>query len=205
MLKDMKLYEFLDELASPSPAPGGGSASALLCSVGAALVSMVCHLTIGKKGYEESEVELRKVLEESESLRKRAEGLIDEDTKAYNGVVAAYKIPKENQQRSAMIQTALKDACSTPLEVAKIGIRIMELSKIAAFKGNVNSISDAGVATLAAGGGVKGAVFNIKVNLKSMKDVKFGESIRVKAHEIEEMERTLSEEVKGIVSFKLAN
>jgi len=201
----MKLYEFLDELASPSPAPGGGSASALLCSIGASLVSMVCHLTIGKKGYEGSEVELKKVLEEAEVMRKKAEGLIDEDTKAYNEVVAAYKTPKENPQRSVMIQAALKDACSTPLEVAKVGIRIMELSKIVAFKGNVNSISDAGVAALAAGAGVRGAIFNIRMNVKSMKDQKFKGDMLIKAREMEEMERTISEEVKGIVSFKLSN
>jgi formiminotetrahydrofolate cyclodeaminase len=117
----MKLYEFLDELASSSPAPGGGSASALLCSIGASLLCMVCKLTIGKKGYEESEPEMKKVLEEAEVLRKKAEGLVDEDTKIFNELMEAYKTPKENTGRSNIIQNALRKAISFPLKLQKLG------------------------------------------------------------------------------------
>jgi len=201
----MKLYEFLDELASPSAAPGGGSASALLCSTAASLVCMVCHLTIGKKGYEESEPELKKVLEEAEVLRKKAEGLIDEDTNAFKEVIAAYKIPEESTERSAVIQNALKNATATPLEVARIGVRILELAKIAAFRGNINSVSDAGGAALAAGAGLRGAIFNVKINLKSMNDETFKGSTKIELNALEERAKVLLEEVNGIVSFKLSN
>jgi len=201
----MKLYEFLDGLASPSPTPGGGSASALLCSFGAALVSMVCHLTIGKKGYEESEPELKKVLEESEILRKKAEELIDKDATAFNEVMAAYKIPKDDPRRKESLQAALKNATAVPLEVAGIGIRIMELSKIVAFKGNINSLSDAGVAVLAADAGVHGALLNIRINLKSMDDDMFKGRMLNDTRELEEKAKGLHEEVSGIVAFRLLN
>lgn len=201
----MKLYEFLDELASSSPAPGGGSASALLCSIGASLLCMVCKLTIGKKGYEESEPEMKKVLEEAEVLRKKAEGLVDEDTKIFNELMEAYKTPKENTGRSNIIQNALRKAISSPLEVAKTGIRVLELSKIVAFKGNVNSVSDVGVAALAAEGGARGALLNVKINLKSMKDDSYKGDMLTSVKEIEDKTKSLFEEVNGIVSFKLLN
>jgi len=205
MLKDMKLSEFLDELASPSPAPGGGSASALLCSLGASLLCMVCQLTFGKKGYEQSEPELRKVFEEADGLRKAAEGLIDKDAVAFNGVMAAYKMPKEDAERATKIQNALKNANSVPLEVARIGIRILELSKIVAFKGNVNSISDAGVAALAAEAGVRGALLNVRVNLKSIKNDRLKGTMLIDVKRMDEKGRGLLEEVNGIVHFKLTN
>jgi len=201
----MKLCEFLDELASHSAAPGGGSASALLCSTAASLVCMVCHLTIGKKGYEESEPELKRVLEEAEVLRKKAEGLIDEDTNVFKKVMAAYKIPEENTQRNVMIQNALKDATATPLEVVRIGVRILELAKIVAFRGNINSVSDAGGAALAAEAGLRGAIFNVKINLKSMNDETFKGTTKIELNALEERTKVLMEEVNGIVSFKLSN
>ena len=205
MLKDMKVHEFLDELASSSPTPGGGSASALLCSIGASLLCMVCRLTIGKKDYEQSEAELKKILEEVEILRKKSERLVDEDTEAFNIVMDAYKTPKDNPLRPNIIQDALKNANSVPLQVAEIGIRVLELSKIVAFKGNVKSISDAGVAALAADGGVRGSILNVRINMQSMKeDMSKGELLtRVKG--MEERAKILFDEVNGVISFKLRN
>ena len=98
MLVDKKLNEFLDELASSSPAPGGGSVSALLGALSSALTSMVCKLTEGKKGYENVSEDIRKVLEESEKIRKKTTDLIDEDSEVFNGFMAAYKTPKEFKQ-----------------------------------------------------------------------------------------------------------
>jgi len=166
---------------------------------------MVCHLTIGKKGYEESEPELKKVLEEAETLRKRAESLIDEDTRTFNSVMEAYKIPKEDARRAVTIQNALKNATATPLEVARIGVRILELAKIVAFRGKIDSVSDAGVAALAAGAGLRGAILNIKINLKSMNDEVFKGTTRIELNALEERAKIMLEEVNGIVSFKLSN
>ncbi len=205
MLKDMKMHEFLDELASSSPTPGGGSASALLCSVGASLICMVCELTIGKKGYEESESELKKILEEAGALRKRAEELIDEDAAVFNEVMNAYKTPKDNPRRVEVIQNALKKATMTPMEIAKIGIRSLELSKIVAFKGNVNSVSDVGVAALAANAGVQGALLDIYVNLKPMKEDPDKGEMLDRTKEFGERAKSLFEDVNGVVSFRLTN
>jgi len=104
MLVDKKLNEFLDGLASSSPAPGGGSVSALLGALSSALTSMVCRLTEGKKGYENVSEDIRKVLEESEEIRKKTTDLIDEDTEVFNEVMTAYKTPKENPNRGKIIQ-----------------------------------------------------------------------------------------------------
>jgi formiminotetrahydrofolate cyclodeaminase len=199
----MKVYKFLDELASSSPAPGGGSASALLCSIGASLVCMVCRLTIGKKGYEQSEAELKKVLEEAETLRKNAEKLIDEDAVVFKEVMNAYKTPKENPERQNIIQNALRKATLTPIEVAKIGVRVLDLSKIAAFKGNVNSITDAGVAALAAEAGVRGAVLNAKINLRSMKDDMQKGELLSELGGLDERSKTTLNEIYNIITFKL--
>ncbi|NYZ75784.1 cyclodeaminase/cyclohydrolase family protein [Candidatus Micrarchaeota archaeon] len=201
----MKVYKFLDELASSSPTPGGGSASALLCSIGASLICMVCSLTIRKKGYEQSEAELKKILEEAEILRKKAEELIDEDAKAFNDVMEAYKTPKENPLRSNIIQEALRTANSTPLQVAEIGIRVLELSRVVAFKGNVKSISDVGVAVLAANGGVRGSLLNVRVNLQAMKDDMPKGELLTKLRNMEELTKILFDEVNGIILFKLRN
>jgi formiminotetrahydrofolate cyclodeaminase len=202
-LKDMKVYKFLDELASSSPTPGGGSASALLCSIGASLACMVCRLTIGKKGYEQSEAELKKVLEEAEALRKKAEELIDEDTIVFNEVMDAYKTPRENPERQNIIQNALRKATFTPIEVAKIGVRVLDLSKIVAFKGNVNSVTDVGVAALAAEAGVRGAVLNARINLKSMKDDMRKGELLTELGGLEERSKTTLNEICNTITFKL--
>jgi formiminotetrahydrofolate cyclodeaminase len=205
MLSDMKMHEFLDELASSSPAPGGGSASALLCSIGASLLCMVCNLTIGKKEYEQSEAELKKILGEAEILRKKAEVLIDEDSKAFNVVMEAYKTPKENPLRPNIIQEALRNANFAPLQIAEIGIRVLEFSKIVAFKGNVKSISDVGVAVLAANGGVRGALMNVRINLQAMReDMPKGEMLN-KVKSMEERTKILFDEVNGTILFRLRN
>ena len=205
MLRDMKIHEFLDELASSSPTPGGGSSSALLCSIGASLLCMVCNLTIGKKEYEQSEAELKKILGEAEILRKKAEVLIDEDSKAFNVVMEAYKTPKENPLRPNIIQEALRNANSAPLQIAEIGIRVLELSKIVAFKGNVKSISDVGVAVLAANGSVRGALMNVRINLQAMReDMPKGEMLN-KVKSMEERTKILFDEVNGTILFRLRN
>ena len=205
MLKDMKVHEFLDELASSSPTPGGGSASALLCSIGASLLCMVCRLTIGKKDYEQSEAELKKILEEVEILRKKSERLVDEDTEAFNIVMDAYKTPKDNPLRPNIIQNALRNANAAPMQIAETGIRVLELSKAVAFKGNVKSISDVGVAVLAADSGVRGSLMNLRINLQAMKDDMSKGEMLTKVKGMEDRTKVLFDEANSIISFKLRN
>lgn len=177
MLTGHSVSKFLDELASPSPAPGGGSVAALAGALGAALTSMVCHLTIGKKKYAEVESDMKQVLSKSEELRAVITKLIDRDTDAFNKVMEAYGLPKESEDqkalRAAAIQGATKEATLVPLEVMKHCIDGIALAKIAAEKGNTNSLSDAGVSALMFHAACEGAALNVRINLNGIKDTEF--------------------------------
>ena len=147
MLSSLSVTDLLNEIASNSPAPGGGSVSALAASLGAALTSMVCRLTLGKKKYTDVQVEMEIILKRSEYLRVQFISLIDEDTEAFDKVIAAYGLPKETEEqktkRIAEIQKALKIATLVPLKLTELCREAMELVKIVVEKGNKNSISDA--------------------------------------------------------------
>ena len=174
MLSSLSVTDLLNEIASNSPAPGGGSVSALAASLGAALTSMVCRLTLGKKKYTDVQVEMEIILKRSEYLRVQFISLIDEDTEAFDKVIAAYGLPKETEEqktkRIAEIQKALKIATLVPLKLTELCREAMELVKIVVEKGNKNSISDASVAALMLQAGCEGAALNVKINLKSIHD-----------------------------------
>ena len=156
------MHAFLDEVASSSPAPGGGSVAALAGALGAALTSMVCNLTVGKKKYADVEDEMKKVLEQSEHLRVQFTELIERDTTAFNKVMEAITLPKDTDPqkalRSAAIREATKEATLVPLEVMKHCIDALALAQAVASKGNANSVSDAGVSRVhaACGPGKRG-------------------------------------------------
>jgi len=177
MLAKKTVSAFLDELASSSPAPGGGSAAALSGALGAALTTMVCNLTIGKKKYVEVEGEVKKIKTEAEKLRTRFTELIDEDTQAFNKVVEAYALPKDSEAqktlRGAAIAAATKEATLIPLEVMKHCIDGMALAQQVASSGNSNSVSDAGVSALMLHAACEGAALNVKINLKALADSDF--------------------------------
>ena len=188
MLTSKSINEFLNELASNSPAPGGGSISALSGALSAGLTSMVCRLTIGKKKYADVQEEMGKILEESERLRNRLTLLIDEDTAAFNEVMTAFALPKasaeQQETRINAIQTATKKASLVPLEVMGLSASAASLAKCVSEKGNTNSITDAGVACLAATTAYRGAMMNVLVNLSSIKDHEFVESTRQSVEKI---------------------
>lgn len=177
MLTEKTIKEFLDELSSSSPAPGGGSAAALSGALGAALVSMICHLTIGKKGYENVSDEMNEVLKKSNALKEKFVLLIDKDTNAFNKVMAAYKMPKETdekkEKRRNAIQDSLKNAANVPLDVMKQCVNVLSLTKIISEKGNKNAVSDSGVAALMSLAGLNSAALNVEINLSGIKDEKF--------------------------------
>jgi formiminotetrahydrofolate cyclodeaminase len=179
-IKDKSIDVFLDELASKSATPGGGSVAAIMGAQAAALVSMVCHLTIGKPKYAEVEVEMQVLLEKSEALRAKLMGMIKADIDVFDRLMAAYGLPKETdeekQQRSAVIQVVLKDATDVPLECARACAEAVALSRVAAGKGSVAVISDAGVAVMAAYAGLKSAALNVYINTASLKDRVFAEA-----------------------------
>jgi formiminotetrahydrofolate cyclodeaminase len=176
-LVNVKLEAFLDELASESPAPGGGSVAALAGALGAALSSMVCNLTIGKESYESVQTEIKTALKESEQLRRQLADLIDKDTEAFNKVMAAVKMPKETdaqkEQRRQVLQRAYKEASCVPLQTAGLCDRVLDVALIVAEKGNKHSITDAAAAALLAQAGVEAALLNVRINLGSINDTAF--------------------------------
>jgi len=171
---DQPLRHFMDKLASKSPEPGGGSVAALTGALGAALVSMVANLTLGKEKYQSVQPQVEQLLKESEKLRAALEDLIQKDTEAYGALSVVYKMPKgtdaEKAARSAKMQEALKAACQVPYEIGMRSLEVAKLAQRAADIGNVAAVSDAGVAVLLAQACAQSAALNVKINVNSIKD-----------------------------------
>ena len=165
---------FLDELASGAPTPGGGGAAAVMGAMGAALISMVANLTIGKKGYEAVEEDMRALLNDSEALRGRMTAMVAEDAVAFDMLMASYKLPKgsdeEKAARSAAIQDGLKAATEAPLACARAAAEGVRLAARAVEQGNTNVISDVGVGVLASVGALRSAALNVNINAPQIKD-----------------------------------
>lgn len=207
MTKEQPIQEFLDQLASSASTPGGGGAAAIMGAMGAALVSMVCNLTIGKEKYKEVEDELKAVHEQSESLRARLTDMIQADVEVFDRVMASYGMPKgtdeEKAARSAEIQAALKAAADVPLECARASAEVIALSRAVAENGNLNVISDAGVAVLAAFAALKAAALNVKINIGGIKDADFVASRRQQLFEVLDGCGWNTDEIYQIVERKL--
>jgi glutamate formiminotransferase/formiminotetrahydrofolate cyclodeaminase len=164
------LNGWIDELAGAAPTPGGGSAAALAGTLAAALVAMVARLTIGRKAYAAVEARVREILAEAEQSRAELRRLVDEDAAAYEGVSAAYKIPKSDSGRARAIDDALLAASRPPAEVVKLARRILALAQTIEHIGNENAASDARVAAMLARTAIDGATENVNVNLAGMSD-----------------------------------
>lgn len=207
-LVNRNLNALLEELASHSPAPGGGSVAALAGALGAALTSMVCRLTVGKKKYAEVEEEMKSVLAMSEKLRTAFTRLIDADTDAFNKVMEAYSLPKESDDqkalRNAAIQEATKEAALVPLECMKHGIDALALSRAVAQRGNLNSVSDAGVSALMIGAAIEAAALNVKINLTGVTDMEFVEWKTQEVSSILKTGKDAAEEILLIVGEKIS-
>ncbi len=173
-LVKLTIEDFVGQLASASPTPGGGSASALAGALAASMVEMACNLTVGREKFRDVEEELKVVLERAHSLREQLLSCVDEDTDAFTAVSAAYKMPRstdaEKEERTAAIQVALKQATDVPLRVAQAAMEISHLAAIAIQKSNPNVVSDARVARLLADAAREGAVANVEINLGNITD-----------------------------------
>ncbi len=204
MLVNKTITGFSEELASKSPAPGGGSVAALAGSTAAALLAMVSNLTIGKEKFKEFDEDMQQVLKEAEKLRLRLLQLVDEDTRAFNEVMAAFKLSKgseaDKKMRATAIQQAFSGAARVPLEVANRSLDVMRLTEKVIANGNPNAASDAGVAVLMASAAAKGAAFNVEINLDSIKDgditAQLKSSLEQTMDEINGLEQALLAEVK---------
>ena len=198
---------FSEELASSAPTPGGGSVAALMGAMGAALVSMVANLTIGKKKYANVEDEVSKLLEESESLRHKLENAIQKDVVAFNSVMSVYALPKtsdeEKKYRNQKMQISLKEAIEAPLECAYLAMSVLPLSKKIAEIGNVNIISDAGVAALAARAALRSSALNVYVNASSLDDKDFGSAkifeVKKLISESSQLEQEVFDKVSDVI------
>jgi len=206
-IKDKSVQAFIDELASKAPTPGGGSAAAVMGAQAAALISMVCNLTIGKPKYAEVEVEMRALLVKSEALRETLTSMIKADVEVFDRLMATYGLPKdsdaEKAARSAAIQAALKEATVVPLACACACAETIALSRIAADKGNVGVISDAGVAAMAGYGALKSAALNVYINAGGLKDRTFADAKLAELETILNGADVVAEEVYQIVKSKL--
>lgn len=206
-LTDKPVTTFLDELASNAPAPGGGSVAALSGALGAALVSMVCNLTVGKKGYEDVQDDINDLLAQSEALRKKLTDLLEEDVKAYTGYSVAAKMPRgtdeEKAERTKAMQAALKVATDVPLAIAEAAVKVMDLCKPSAEKGNKWAVSDAGVAVLMAEAALRSAALNVLINLGSLKDEEFVADRRAKLEGLLGGKGVMRDEIYDYVVSKL--
>ena len=173
-VRDQTIQGWLDELASQSPAPGGGAAAAMNAAVGAALVSMGCNLTIGKPKYAAHEETMRAALASAERARAEALRLADADADAFEAVMAAYRLPKgtdaERDTRTEAIQSALYTAADVPLRTARLATEIIALSEDILDGANVNVLSDVAVAASSARAALESAMINVTVNLVSMRE-----------------------------------
>ncbi len=188
-LIDMNLAAFADETASESPAPGGGSISAYMGSMGAALGAMVANLSSHKRGWDDRWEEFSDWADKGMHYVKALTKMVDEDTRSFNLVMDAFALPKNNEEekkyRKEAIQTATRYATEVPFKVMQLALDSMELLEAMAKTGNPNSISDAGVGALAARSAVLGAYLNVRINARDLNDRVFAEDILNRAHDME--------------------
>ena len=208
MLDQKTVREFINELGSNSPAPGGGSVAALGASLATALGAMVFNLTVGKKAYNEYSNEdkmlVDKNLEKCLELEDNFLDLMNKDTEAFLVLMSAFKLPKETEDekkvRSLKIKEGNQVALEIPLTVAQEAYKIYEYVKVAATLGNKNAISDAGVSALMLQASIESAILNVKINLSSVKDETYKEEIKSICEELIKEGRLRSDEILAVVN-----
>jgi formiminotetrahydrofolate cyclodeaminase len=207
MVKDNNIELFLDDLASRKPTPSGGSAAAVMGAMGAALVSMVCNLTLGKTQYRDFEEEFKSVLTKAEELRRDLTKMIEEDVQAFDAVMRAYGMPRltkdETATRAQAIQTALKTATLVPMRCCRACREVITLGSVVAEKGNRNVISDAGVAAVAAYAALRSAALNVFTNARAITDRIFAEDQLAELEQLLSQAATATETSYQVVKEKL--
>lgn len=201
MLKDMTVTGFIEELASDSPAPGGGSIAALSAAQTAGLFAMVCALTVGNKKYADAKEEMEGYIPELQEYEKFFIDAIDHDANSFNGVIAAFKMPKETDEEKAArkeaIQTEYKNAANVPFST---GMKAMELIKYAEpliVRGNQNAITDVGAGLHCLRSAVVVAFYNVKINLGSIKDEAY---VAEKCREMDEALKELDTKISACIA-----
>lgn len=206
-LVDISVTEFVDELASDSPAPGGGSVSALAAAMAAGLTNMVGVLTHGKKGYQDHWDEIEELSNQAQSLKDTFLFLVDEDTRSFNSVMAAIRLPKQSKAqqtaRSEALQQATIYSAQVPLKVMQQSLEIMKLAGRMAAIGNQNSLSDAGVAVLQARAGLEGAALNVLINIPGIDDQDIAAKFEEEVRQLKDYSTELAEKLLADMQTKL--
>jgi len=206
-LVSMNLADFSDETASESPAPGGGSISAYVGSLGAALAAMVANLSSHKKGWDERWEEFSNWAEKGQEYKNELLNLVDADTKAFNRIMQAFSLAKSTDEEKTIRKNAIREATRAaieiPFRVMQNAYASMEVIKAMAETGNPNSVSDAGVGALCARTAVMGAFLNIRINAAGYDDKNFANDIIAKGKAIENKTIKLEEEILKIVNEKI--
>jgi formiminotetrahydrofolate cyclodeaminase len=201
MLASKTVTELLEAFASPTPTPGGGSAAALSGAVAASLFAMVAAMPKTKNGTQEDRLMLDAILDDLVRLRKTLTDLIDRDAASYDGVVAAYKLPKgtdeEKAARKRAVQDAMRVATDVPMETARASASLITLARVIAERGNPNAKSDTTVALSMAQVGMGGALANVEVNVDSVGDEAYAARLR---DELEVMKTTLGMQLLPIMT-----
>lgn len=211
MLMDLTVKKFIDELASNSPAPGGGSVAALAASLAGALGSMVFNLTVGKKAYNEMDDEKKGLINDSladtASIKDEFLSLMEKDTEEFMVLMGAFKMPKnteeEKRARDEAINTGYVRAIGVPLEVSQKAYKLYDYILIASKYGNKNAVSDAGVAALLAQTAIEGAVLNVKINLSSLSDEKYRAQLQEECNQLILKGNARKNEILEIVNSKI--
>ncbi len=191
---------FLDAVASGDPTPGGGSVAALAGALGAALAAMVARATIGKKKYAAVEPLMQGVIQSAEELRAQLSALVIEDSDAFEQVLAANRLSKEDPVRAAAIQAAIHHAADVPLRTARLAVQILEQLAILAESGNINAASDAAVGAHMAAAAVEAAALNVLVNAQSLDDTEVAARLKTDLDAVRERGRALASEIQAVVA-----
>jgi formiminotetrahydrofolate cyclodeaminase len=199
MLATLSVTDYLDRTASGDPVPGGGSAAALNAALAAGLIGMVARLTIGRKGFEAVDAEMRAVAARAAALRAKLTADIDRDSQAYTQVLAAFArpraTPEEKADRAQAIQEAFRQATLVPLGVARDALQAMALGRQVIAGGNPNAASDGAAGVLAARMAARAAVYNVKINLGSIKDEGFTAELKAEADRLETEADTMEKDI----------
>jgi len=202
-LINLSVKDFLKELASSSPAPGGGSSAALVGAMGSALASMVSNLTLGKKGYESVQDDVKVLLERARTLMEKLLMKVDEDSEAFNSFMSALKLPKGSGEREKALDEALRRATLLPLSVMELSLEVLKLAEELLEKGNKNALSDTAVSAVLAYGAMESAYFNVLINCLSIKDLVFKEASISKAKGYLETGKLIYERLRNEVKGRL--
>jgi len=201
LLASLSIADFLERTASSAPVPGGGSMAALSAAASASLSEMVAHLTIGREGFEAVEDEMKEIAKQASRYRGKLVQDVDGDSDAYNDVISAYRMPKDSEEdranRDGAIQEALKRAALVPFSVAKDAFALLELAGNLVLKANKRAVTDAAVAAIMARSAVLSALYNVKINLASIRDRTFVKDL---TNQVERIEKQTVKREKEILS-----